>query len=142
VKRSEALRSLSRDHHKALSAALEMRRATDAAEGAAAFARYWEEHGKIHFRVEEEVLLPTWARLGNLDQTAALRLAKEHLEIRAAGLALDGRPDLEQVHALAEKLAEHVRFEERELFGLIERDLGPQELERLAGAVSEAERHG
>ena len=62
MKRSAALRSLSRDHHKALSVAQKMRRADDGPEGAALFCTYWEQHGKVHFRIEEEVLLPSWAQ--------------------------------------------------------------------------------
>jgi hypothetical protein len=64
MKRSEALWSLSRDHHRALSVAQRMRRADDAAEGARAFLEFWKGHGEPHFRVEEEVLLPCWALLG------------------------------------------------------------------------------
>jgi hypothetical protein len=139
VKRSEALRSLSRDHHKALSVAQKMRRADDGPEAAALFHVYWEQHGKVHFRIEEEVLLPSWAHLGNVNRAAASRLAQEHLEIRVAALELAQQPELELVRDLGQRLAEHVRFEERELFGLIEDDLAPPELERLARAVAEAE---
>ena len=139
MRRSEALLSLSRDHHKALSVALKMRRAEDAEEGAALFARYWEEHGRVHFRVEEETLLPTWARLGSVNQEAAARLAQEHLEIRARALMVAARPTLNDVHALGEKLTSHVRFEERELFPLIEEDLDAGDLVVVARAVSEAE---
>jgi hypothetical protein len=140
VKRSEALRSLSRDHHKALSVAQQLRRATDGKQAAALFQPFWEEHCRIHFRVEEEVLLPTWALLGTVDDAGASRLAREHLAIRAAALELIERPDLELAHDLGESLAGHVRFEERELFGLIEEDLTDAQLERLAQAVAQAER--
>ena len=139
VKRSEALVSLSRDHHQALTVALQMRRADDGERGAALFLAFFTDHGQGHFRIEEEVLLPTWSRLGTLDQAAAARLAREHLEIRAAALALAERPELDRVHELGELLASHVRFEERELFGLIEADLSAADLERLACAVAEAE---
>ncbi len=139
MKRSAALRSLSRDHHKALSVAQKMRRADDGPEGAALFCTYWEQHGKVHFRIEEEVLLPSWARLGTVNQSAASRLTQEHLEIRAAALELAERPELELVRDLGQRLADHVRFEERELFGLIEDDLAPTALEGLARAVTEAE---
>jgi hemerythrin-like domain-containing protein len=139
VKRSEALRSLSRDHHKALSVAQKMRRADDGPEAAALFHTYWEQLGKVHFRIEEEVLLPSWAHLGKLNQPVVSRLAQEHLEIRAAALELAERPELAVVRDLGQRLADHVRFEERELFGLIEDDLAPPELERLARAVAEAE---
>ena len=69
------------------------------------------------------MLLPSWAHLGTVNQTAASRLAHEHLEIRAAALELAERPELELVRDLGQRLADHVRFEERELFGLIEDDL-------------------
>jgi hypothetical protein len=139
VKRSEALVALSRDHHQALVVAQTMRRADDGPEGAVLFLRFWNEHARDHFRVEEEVLLPTWALLGTVDDAAAAQLAREHLEIRAGALELAERPELERVRDLGQRLASHVRFEERELFALIEADLRPSDLGRLARAVAEAE---
>lgn len=140
MKRSQALVALSRDHHKALAAAQKLRRGEDAGEAAALFQTYWEEHGADHFRVEEEeVLLPSWARFGKIDHEAAARLAREHLTIRTAALNLVEQPELDLARDLGQLLADHVRFEERELFALIEKDLRPSELELLARAVTEAE---
>ena len=141
MKRSAALLSLSRDHYHALAAAQRMRRAEDGVEGAALFRAFWNDHGQAHFRVEEEVLLPAWALLGTVDKAAAAQLAGEHLDIRTAALALAAKPELERVRDLGERLASHVRFEERELFGLIEADLSPADLELLAQAVHQAEQH-
>ena len=141
MKRSAALVSLSRDHHKALAVAQKMRRASDGAEGAAVFLAFWNDQGQAHFCVEEEVLLPGWAWLGTVDNVAAAQLAREHLEIRTAALALAEQPELELVRDLGERLASHVRFEERELFSLIETDLNAADLDRLARAVHEAEQH-
>lgn len=140
MKRSRALRSLSRDHHRALLIAQQMRRAEDAAEAAAAFLEFWKGHGERHFRIEEEVLLPCWALLGTVDQQAAAQLSREHLQIRAAGRAVDlDTRCLDRVHELGAQLAAHIRFEERQLFPLIENDLDAEQLERLAAVVSEAE---
>lgn len=117
-----------------------LRRADDACKAAAAFLEFWTEHGRLHFRIEEEVLLPCWALLGTVDESAAARLSSEHLRIRVAALAIDGgSPSLEELHDVGEQLAAHVRFEERQLFPLIEADLGDEQLSRLATAVSEAE---
>jgi len=139
MKRSEALRSLSREHHQALTIAQELRRSDDPERAAARFHEFWGREGALHFRIEEEVLLPTWELLGTVDAEAAARLAREHLELRTAALALGDEPSLAAVRELGDKLAAHVRFEERELFPLIEADLGAAELEQLARAVAEAE---
>jgi hemerythrin-like domain-containing protein len=140
VKRSEALRSLSRDHHQALVAARNLRRAEDATTAPRQFLEFWRQSGELHFRVEEEILLPYWALLGAIDGEAAARLAREHLSIRRAVMAL-GRcsPSLEQLHDLGEELDAHVRFEERELFRLLEADLDEGGLNDLASAVRDAE---
>jgi hemerythrin-like domain-containing protein len=141
VKRSEALRSLSRDHHQALAVAQRISRADDAAEAAALFLNYWCDHGQRHFRVEEEeVLLPTWALLGAVDYPTSARMVREHLDIRAKALRVAEDPSLERLHELGRRLASHVRFEERQLFPLIEADLEEEEIERLADAMAEAEK--
>ena len=141
MKRSEALRSLSREHHQALTAGRRLRHADDPETAVAIFLEFWKRDGALHFRVEEEVLLPCWALLGTVDVEAATRLAREHLQLRAGALALAaGAPSLAAVRELGEELTAHVRFEERVLFPLIEADLGEPELERLARAVAEAER--
>jgi hemerythrin-like domain-containing protein len=142
VKRSEALQSLSRDHQHALAVALKLTRAEDAEDAARAFLAFWRTEGRKHFRVEEEVLLPGWFRLGAVDEAGIARLGREHLEIRAAALAMAEQPDLDEVRALGRRLTDHVRFEERELFELIERDLGEKKLQQLAQAVLEAEGGG
>jgi hemerythrin-like domain-containing protein len=140
MKRSEALRSLSRDHHQALVIARDLRRAEELPKAARRFLEFWRQHGEPHFRIEEEVLLPCWALLGTVDAGAAARLAREHLRIRRAAMALESRrASLEQIHDLGEELEAHVRFEERELFPLLEADLDEDQLTDLARAVSEAE---
>ena len=140
MKRSDALRSLSREHHQALSVGRDLRRADDPERAATRFLDFWDREGAFHFRIEEEVLLPCWELLGRVDAEGAARLAKEHRELRAAALevAADGA-SLSSLHALGEKLTGHVRFEERELFPMIEGDLDTVGLERLARAVADAE---
>jgi hemerythrin-like domain-containing protein len=139
VQRSEALQSLSRDHHRALVVAKTLERADDVDQAATLFLGYWNDHGRAHFRIEEEVLLPFWDRLGTVDGPALNQLAREHLEIRARALAVAEDPSLDTIHDLGRRLASHIRFEERKLFPLIENDLDPTGLERLATAVAQAE---
>lgn len=140
MKRAEALRPLSRDHLKGLLAAKRLRNATDTAEAAQDFLEFWEAEGRQHFRVEEEVLLPGWALHSPVDRVAVARMLEEHLEIRRGALrAAAAEASLEELRELGQLLDNHVRFEERELFPMIERTLEPADLDRLAIAIESAE---
>ncbi len=140
MKRAEALRPLSRDHHAALIVAKTLRDASEPEPAGQVFLEFWRSHGILHFRVEEEVLLPGWALHAEVDREAVARMLEDHLEIRREALRLAERPlPLDELHELGRRLAEHVRFEERELFEMIEEALEPEELDGLAAAIDEAE---
>ena len=144
MKRSDALTPLSLDHHQGLVFAQRLRRAT--AESAAAarddFLNFWEREGQRHFRAEEKVLLPWFARHGDPSEDTVLRVLVEHLEIRRQAIELRGdeRPAPERLHELGELLGNHIRHEERVLFPLIEEVVPEHELPTLAAAVERAER--
>lgn len=144
MKRNEALQTLSRDHHRALEVALKLRRATDAdAETIRReFVAFWHDHGAHHFRVEEEVLLPAFARHRDPRAPEVVRVLTDHVEIRrrAADLEVAAVPGAGDLNSLGEMLNDHVRHEERVLFPLIEETLPSGELEQLARTVEEAER--
>jgi hypothetical protein len=138
VKRTEALTPLSHDHHQALFVALALKRAEDLGAGGA-FAEFIVGKGEEHFREEESILLPAWVAADpQADKAMAGRVLSEHVELRAAGrrLAADGL-DVEALRRLGALLEAHVRFEERELFPLIESRLDERSLralgEELAG---------
>lgn len=140
MKRAPALRPLSRDHLKALIAAKRLREASDVDSGAAAFVEFWQPEGRHHFRVEEEVLLPGWALGAPVDRSAVARMLDDHLEIRREALRIEaGEASLEELRELGVRLEAHVRFEERELFPMIEQALDPESLDRLALAIEQAE---
>jgi hemerythrin-like domain-containing protein len=140
MKRAEALQPLSRDHLNALLTAKELREANDADEARQAFLDFWRDHGEHHFRVEEEVLLPWWARYAEVDRVGVSRMLEEHLEIRRQALRLqEGQGSLEELHDLGKLLHDHVRFEERQLFRAIEDSLNAEQLAHLLPAVLEAE---
>ena len=140
MKRAEALQPLSRDHLIALLTAKELREANDADEARQAFLHFWRDHGEHHFRVEEEVLLPWWARYAEVDRVGVSRMLEEHLEIRRQALRLqEGQGSLEELHNLGKLLHDHVRFEERQLFRAIEDSLNAEQLAHLLPAVLEAE---
>ena len=144
MKRQEALQQLTRDHHRALEAALKLRRAgtEEMEEATAEFLRFWREHGALHFRVEEDVLLPGAAPEVDPTDPAVVRVLTDHVEIRRRADELDARgvPDPTELNALGELLNDHVRHEERVLFPMIEERLSAERLEILAQRIDEAER--
>jgi hemerythrin-like domain-containing protein len=141
VKRSAELTPLSHDHHQALFVAQRLKRAEDAGEARNRFLDFWRSHGRDHFVIEEEILLPAWTiASGDADRAQAARVAAEHLEIRRAARALERElPDLEALRELGELLERHVRFEERELFPAIEAQLDAEQLAELGTEIERAE---
>jgi iron-sulfur cluster repair protein YtfE (RIC family) len=144
VKRDPALHPLSQHHHFALIQAWEMRRAAEAPAvkrpalvraAAQKFLRFWAKTGREHFREEEEVLLPAYARCVRLDQDSdVMRMLADHAEIRARVqtleelLASDDESAIQElqelVAALAKTLRDHVRLEENVIFPKMEKTLG------------------
>ena len=142
MKRSAALAVLSRDHHQALVVAQQLRRATaaTAAEAREAFLAYWAGHGRLHFRLEEELLFPAYAGYGDPYDPAVLRALGEHAMIRHHAHALAAAPSVAPaaLKQLGTELTAHVRLEERDVFPLIERVMPQRELSDLAQELEAA----
>jgi hemerythrin-like domain-containing protein len=144
MKRHEALEQLSRDHHQALFQAMRLKRAgeDDASAVLADFLDFWFEVGHLHFRAEEEVLLPAYSAYADVSRDEVVRVLVDHVEIRREAHELGatkGEPPPERLRALGERLDAHVRHEERVLFPLIEEALPDHELVRVARGVDEVE---
>ncbi|MBJ7457707.1 MAG: hemerythrin domain-containing protein [Thermoleophilaceae bacterium] len=140
MKREVALRPLSREHLVALMAAKNLREAEDAKQGSEIYLTFWKEDGQRHFRIEDEVLIPFWAAHADVDKAGVARMNEEHLELRSAVVRFAAEEvTLDEVHALGDLLHDHVRFEERELFPLIEEALDDDLLSLLEAAVEIAE---
>jgi hemerythrin-like domain-containing protein len=146
MKRGDFLRALSRDHHQGLSVALRMKRTTPATAGKdrQRFLDFWGAEGRRHFRIEEEVLLPAYARHSEVEEPAVVRVLTEHLDLRRRAKDLDAneRPEIDQLHELGKRLERHIRHEERVLFPRIEAAIPEVELSDLAQAIERAERSG
>jgi hemerythrin-like domain-containing protein len=156
MKRHTSLHPLSQHHHFALIQALEMRRAAEApaekraaavARSAEKFVRFWLKTGSVHFREEEEVLLPAYARHTQLDRDAdVMRVLADHAEIRAAvrdfekQLASKSPIEPEELGRLGKLLHDHVRLEENEVFPRIERVLGEEQLKTMGHRLTRLHR--
>jgi hemerythrin-like domain-containing protein len=143
MKRSEELAPLSRDHHHGLVAALALRRATrtDAEAAWASFLEFWRAEGRRHFAIEEEVLLPGFARRERADHEAIVRVLVEHVDLRrrVQELSEAEAPQPAALHELGTCLQAHIRHEENTLFPLIEAALTHGELVALGAALARAE---
>ncbi|MBI3485076.1 MAG: hemerythrin domain-containing protein [Acidobacteria bacterium] len=157
MKRHESLHPLSQHHHFALIQVWEMRRALkqpgakrDAAVRAVArkFVRFWKRAGQVHFREEEEVLLPAYARHARLDEDAdVMRMLAEHAIIRGLIATMDkslahGEVSEEDVAKLAQTLYDHVRLEENEIFPRIEKALSEDELRTMGKGLHRLHKKG
>ncbi|HEX4745564.1 MAG TPA: hemerythrin domain-containing protein [Gaiellaceae bacterium] len=130
MKRHPALIPLSHDHHHGLVQARQLRRAAErpAAErrdAAATFLRFFASETHRHFREEEERFFPLLVAAKEPATEFLTRGLLEHQRLRALAEALeseldDGDASAKQMQEIANVLEEHIRFEERTLFPLIE----------------------
>jgi hemerythrin-like domain-containing protein len=139
MKRSAALIALSHDHHHALDVARRLRRAgaVDFDAARAYLLEFWEPRGRRHFEIEEHVLLTAIDDTDAEWLAAVQRVREEHDRIRQQVAGIDAAED---AHALGQLLHDHVRFEERHLFPMLESRLSEDELARLAKAIEREER--
>jgi hemerythrin-like domain-containing protein len=138
AKRHPALAQLSRDHHHALVVAQRLQRASDdtAGEVRAALGEYWSTKGREHFREEEEVLLPAFARFADPRQPLVAQVLTDHVQIRClVGQIGEDEASPALLHRLGSELERHVRREERELFPLIEQAMSDDALRELAASL-------
>lgn len=141
MKRSPELTPLSHSHHKGLFTAMQLRQAEDLDAAVAALLEFWEVHGDHHFAIEEQVLLPAWLALDpDADAELAHRVAAEHLDLRViVRRARRGDVSLEELQRCGDDISTHIRFEERELFPIIEAALSDADLKALGAELEEAE---
>jgi hemerythrin-like domain-containing protein len=151
MKRHPSLQDLSGDHHQGL---VQARRLVKAAAGeetklgmqevARGFVRFFWEHANHHFREEEEVLLPAFARHADPFADPIPKMLVEHIQIRRLVADLeqqlsDGAPLPRTMSEVGTLLRAHIRLEEDVIFPLIERAMPEDALTALAEALKSDE---
>lgn len=127
--RDPALRRLSSEHHTALVLAKRAREALAGGDPAAAWETlqgHFAEALEPHFLLEEGGLLPVLAAAG--ESALVARTRAEHKAMREL-IHAGGPADLVTFAGL---LADHIRFEEKELFAAAQRVLDAGQLAALA----------
>lgn len=141
IKRHESLYPLSHHHHHALVLALKLKQAgtersnmplVDLKEEV---IQFWENGGQQHFREEEEILLPAYAQVNQIeDQPVIGMMLVEHVKIRALVNQLSQKETVQAdvLNELGMLLDAHIRAEERVVFPMIEKALPEEKLNELS----------
>lgn len=143
MKRDDALADFSRDHLPALRQAKYLRKSgtpegeyspREAAEG---FLEFWDDHAELHFREEEDVILPVVSRLGPITDDDNIRqMLDDHAwfrdKVTEIRNALQTDDNLESLTTtVGERLKNHAEMEEQELFEDLQDQLNEDQLEAI-----------
>ena len=131
MKHDPRLNGLSSEHHHALVLARDLTDEQSAwtPEAGVTLGKRFALELEPHFRLEEEVLLPALRRAG--ETSLVDRIAVDHAFLRTSVEAARAG-DARAARAFGERLREHVRFEERELFPACTRTLPDEVLDEIA----------
>ncbi|HJW16871.1 MAG TPA: hemerythrin domain-containing protein [Flavisolibacter sp.] len=136
IKRSNQLAPLSREHHEGLLFGWKIRQGLKNGADINTIGRFvqwfWEAHLQEHFRLEEQVLaayMPT----GDLQVD---RMINEHQEIEALIHINENIVDEANLLQIADAIADHIRFEEREFFPHAEHSISSENLDKIYDQLS------
>jgi hemerythrin-like domain-containing protein len=141
--RDKSLIPLSRQHQHALALCVRIDRASpipgdDLPSWQQELTREFEAEIKFHFAAEERVLFPAARRFKELAALAD-ELQAEHVLLRKSFSEAEARRMTpSELSAFAERLARHIRIEERQLFERMQELLKPEELATLGVQLEDA----
>ena len=141
--RDKNLIPLSRQHQHALALCVRLDRAIRAGEmdveaWQAEIQQQFESEIGIHFAAEEKELFPVAARFPGMQPLVAELLAEHALLRDCFSRAAARSLDQQTLETFGEKLAHHIRKEERQLFEGMQKVMNSQELAALGTALDEA----
>ncbi len=100
--------------------------------------KFWQPGGQEHFREEEEIVLPVYAKYTEINKPEIVEMLLEHVRIRSGiKQLLDDELELTEMRELGKLLQSHIRKEEQVIFPMIEAALPEDELEKLAPYLHE-----
>ena len=137
IKRSHQLAPLSKEHHDGLLFVWKIRQGikndTSIQKLRNYVVWYWKQHTKPHFYQEEKILLPYMPA----DHPWVAQMINEHAQIRELVLSIDKEADLELMKSLTDLAERHIRWEERQLFGYLEKNLTTEQLDNIYSKLQE-----
>jgi hemerythrin-like domain-containing protein len=134
---------LSRQHQHALALCVRLDRASQAGQidleaWQAEIQQQFDTEIGIHFDAEEKELFPVAARFPELQPLVAELRAEHDLLRDYFARAVVRNLDLQSLRTFGEKLVQHIRKEERQLFEGIQKVMTSQELAALGSALGSA----
>lgn len=129
IKRHEALKPLSREHHHGLLLCWKLRQGMKKGVEFDRMKQYTDwfrvQYLDPHFDAEEKYVFPV---LGN-DHEKVKKALAEHRRLRRL---FDEQEDIEKaLHSIEEELDQHIRFEERDLFNEIQQIASAEEFTEI-----------
>lgn len=137
IKRSNNLVTLSREHHDGLLISWKIRRGLNKQiplKEIAAYSIYcWQQHLQKHFQQEEQYLFNPYKQ-----EPLCAEALKQHKQLENTVISFKDEQNLseETIKNFADKLEQHIRFEEREVFPQLERKIPTDELIKIGEALN------
>src|SRR5699024_1742575 len=98
----------------------------------------WDPGGNDHFREEEEIVLPVYAKYSDINKPEIIEMLLEHVQIRKEmKQLLANELTIEEVRAIDVMQQGHISKEEQVIFTMIEAALPEEELKNLAPYLHE-----
>jgi len=136
--RHPSLQPLSRHHHHALVLAQRLIKQSQPMDVLKAdLQTFWDNGGRLHFREEEEYLLPEYAKYRCIEVPAIQEMLLEHVRIRSLASEIAAGAGKDKLLMLGELLRNHVRKEERVIFPMMEEGIPDEQLRKLEPWFSE-----
>ncbi|MCL6523500.1 MAG: hemerythrin domain-containing protein [Thermoflavifilum sp.] len=140
IKRHQAIQQLSRDHHFALLFCWKIRQGLQLgieANRIAKYVGYFHTHYLIpHFQEEEKILFVHFSQ----DEKVQLAIEQHHrIQYLVERIVKQSHVDTQLFNELADSLDAHVRYEERELFTYLEKQLSERQLQQIGDQLKAAQ---
>ncbi|OLY93340.1 Hemerythrin HHE cation binding domain-containing protein [Cnuella takakiae] len=137
IKRSKELAPLSREHHEGLLFVFKIRQGLKMGISKERMGRFctwsWASHFAAHFQKEEAELIPILGECHPMIE----KMLEEHEAIADKFAEMMRKPTLPGLERLAQILNYHIRFEERQLFPLVEQMATKVQLVALGEALAD-----
>lgn len=136
IKRSKELAPLSREHHEGLLFVFKIRQGLKLCipeNRIAGFCEWsWKAHFAPHFQKEETELVPVLEAAHPMIK----QMLDEHIVIRDQFTVVKQEPAVATLESLAQLINDHIRFEERQLFPLIEQTATPEQMKAIEQSLA------